>query len=214
MACKPKPTPAPDFRILAGNWSSEPLPHLCRACFGQLERTIADGFEVIGCRNCGATSDEPTGACFCQFRRGRYARLRCVKLEDGAIGVEEMESPEPVLPEPAPKRMTAEAFREAEQRRAREREAHQREREREQVERVRAAAILAQAVGALARREAEAERDLRPAWWASAMDAVRAADERPARRLSEGERARVRVAKRRRRTRERERMAAVVGGEL
>ena len=63
--------------------------HACARCLGRvLSRQTDDGGIIIRCSNCGAEAVGETAAiCCCGIRRGRFDRLRCVRLEKPMPGI-------------------------------------------------------------------------------------------------------------------------------
>jgi len=69
------------------------VPHLCRLCFGPIERHAGDGVsETYWCLGCGAAAGKLADMCFCGVSRAG-ARLKCVTLgnEGGQAEVAVME---------------------------------------------------------------------------------------------------------------------------
>ena len=63
--------------------------HACARCLGRvLTRQADDGGTISRCSNCGAEAvGEPAAICCCGIRRGKYDRLRCVRLEQPMPGI-------------------------------------------------------------------------------------------------------------------------------
>jgi hypothetical protein len=64
--------------------------HVCAGCVGRvLARQTDDGQTVVRCSNCGreVIGDPPT-ICACGVTKGKYARLRCVRLDRPIPGVD------------------------------------------------------------------------------------------------------------------------------
>jgi hypothetical protein len=63
--------------------------HVCRNCLGRvLRRHDLDGATVVQCSNCAHEAvGEPAAICCCGIKRGRYDRLRCVRIEHRIEGV-------------------------------------------------------------------------------------------------------------------------------
>jgi len=63
--------------------------HVCQRCLGRvLSRQADDGGMICRCSNCGAeAAGEPAVICCCGIRRGRYDRLRCVRLDRSVPGI-------------------------------------------------------------------------------------------------------------------------------
>jgi hypothetical protein len=63
--------------------------HCCRACLGRVASRIADdGQTIVQCSNCGAEGIGATAAiCCCGIRRGKFDRLRCIRLDRPPPGV-------------------------------------------------------------------------------------------------------------------------------
>ncbi len=71
----------------------EPLDHLCRHCLARVDAR-PDG--RARCRSCGAEGATPEPICCCGVRRGRFDKLRCVRLDPpiggASMGVTEIEA--------------------------------------------------------------------------------------------------------------------------
>jgi hypothetical protein len=63
--------------------------HICRNCLGRVvSRTAEDGQAIVQCSNCGAEGiGEPSGICCCGIKRGKFDRLRCIRLDRPIHGV-------------------------------------------------------------------------------------------------------------------------------
>jgi hypothetical protein len=63
--------------------------HVCRRCLGRVVSRRTNGGEtVVECGNCGFTAiGEPAVICACGITRGKYDKLRCVRLERPLPGV-------------------------------------------------------------------------------------------------------------------------------
>jgi hypothetical protein len=63
--------------------------HACRRCLGRILSRHTDGGEtVVECANCGLTAvGDPATICGCGMKRGKYAQLRCVRLDRPVPGV-------------------------------------------------------------------------------------------------------------------------------
>jgi hypothetical protein len=63
--------------------------HCCRACLGRVASRLADdGRSIVQCSNCGAQAvGEPAAICCCGIRRGKFGRLRCIRLDQPLPGV-------------------------------------------------------------------------------------------------------------------------------
>ncbi len=64
--------------------------HACRECLGRvLSRRDDDGTPRVRCACCGAQAvGEPAAICACGVTRGKYAGLRCVRLERPVLGID------------------------------------------------------------------------------------------------------------------------------
>jgi hypothetical protein len=64
--------------------------HACRECLGRvLSRRGDDGEAIVRCACCGAQGvGEPAAICACGISAGRYASLRCTKLERLISGID------------------------------------------------------------------------------------------------------------------------------
>ncbi len=63
--------------------------HVCAQCLGRIVSRVAeDGQRIMQCSNCGAEGvGDPPVICACGIRRGKFDRLRCVRLEHRIEGV-------------------------------------------------------------------------------------------------------------------------------
>jgi len=92
----------PKPRQKAPQAGPEGTSHLCRLCFGPIERHAGDGVgETFWCRGCGSAAVKLNAVCFCGVSRAG-ARLKCVTLgnEGGPAEVVVMEKAEATVAEP------------------------------------------------------------------------------------------------------------------
>jgi hypothetical protein len=64
--------------------------HACRECLGRvLSRRGDDGAPLVRCACCGAQAvAEPAAICACGISKGRYAGLRCIRLDRPVPGID------------------------------------------------------------------------------------------------------------------------------
>jgi hypothetical protein len=73
---------------MAGQALWEQIDHVCRVCLGRVGARRADTGTVVRCWSCGAESiGEPSTICCCGIKRGKFDRIRCVRLERPIPGV-------------------------------------------------------------------------------------------------------------------------------